>query len=110
MRYPRWGGRGLCLGAEKIEARKMLVNRADSPLSASRVVRLHGSNGTNLQTSPKTLNMIMTQQLAKRNSQLIKKPEKRNLQKYLPMAKPAEKQDKQNKKTQKRNRDKTTNI
>jgi len=24
----RWGGRGFCLGAEKLEARKMLVNAA----------------------------------------------------------------------------------
>jgi hypothetical protein len=37
-RYPRWGGRGLCLEAEKTEARKMLENRAESPASSARFV------------------------------------------------------------------------
>jgi hypothetical protein len=30
LRYPRVGGRGFCSGAEKREARKMLLNRAES--------------------------------------------------------------------------------
>ena len=34
-RYWRWGGRGQCWGAEKTEARKMLVNRAESPASSA---------------------------------------------------------------------------
>ncbi len=45
-------GHGLCLGAEKLEARKMLVNRTESPLSTVRFVgrfflvsNLNGYNG-----------------------------------------------------------------
>jgi len=39
LRYPQVGGRGFCLGAEKLEARKMPVKRADSHLSGARFVR-----------------------------------------------------------------------
>jgi len=38
LRYLRVGGRGQCLGAEKLKARKMPVNRADSQPSAARCV------------------------------------------------------------------------
>jgi len=38
-RYWRWGGRGLCLGAEKLEARKMFEKTAESPASSARFVR-----------------------------------------------------------------------
>jgi hypothetical protein len=40
VRYPLVGGRGLGLRVGKPEARKMLVNRADSHLSSARIVGL----------------------------------------------------------------------
>jgi hypothetical protein len=38
LRYWQVGGRGLCLGAEKLEARKMLENGDESHLSSARFV------------------------------------------------------------------------
>jgi hypothetical protein len=38
LRYWRWGGRGLCLGAKKLEAKKMLEKAAESPASGARCV------------------------------------------------------------------------
>ena len=39
LRYLGVGGRGQCLGAKKLEARKMLLNRADFHTSSARCVR-----------------------------------------------------------------------
>jgi hypothetical protein len=39
LRYLRVGRRGLCLGAGKPEARKLLENAAESPPSTARFVR-----------------------------------------------------------------------
>jgi len=35
LRYWRWGGRGLCLGVEKLEARKMLEKPHRTHLSSA---------------------------------------------------------------------------
>ena len=35
LRYWRWGGRGLCLGAGKTRSRKLLENGAESPASSA---------------------------------------------------------------------------
>ena len=42
QRYPQVGGIGICLGAEKLEARKLPVKRGESHLSGARIVRQHG--------------------------------------------------------------------
>ncbi len=48
LRYLRVGGRGFALGAGKLEARKMLVNRAESHTSGARFVsRLFADEETN---------------------------------------------------------------